>query len=112
MFPSTTINISGFKYSDQQVILGYLAPLSVDIKSYFLVNLVCRHFKCFLGNSDCLLTHQLRLSLSQKESDFTGLLFDRAVALGLIRKLQIQYNHLLTITTTVWIKIQTEFVDL
>lgn len=38
MFPSTTINIRGFKYcrdSDQQVILGYLAPPSVDIKSYY-----------------------------------------------------------------------------
>lgn len=68
MFPSTTINIRGFKYcrdSDQQVILGYLAPPSVDIKSYYWFNLVCRHLKCFPSNFDCLVTHWRELSLSQ-----------------------------------------------
>ena len=68
MFPSTTINIRGFKYcrdSDQQVILSYLAPPSVDIKSYFWFNLVCRHLKCFPSNFDCLVTHWRGLSLSR-----------------------------------------------
>lgn len=76
MFPFTTINIRGFKYcrdSEQQVILGYLAPPSVDIKSYFLFDRRCRHFDCCPGNAVCLVTHTQ--GMSEREWDERA--FDR-----------------------------------
>lgn len=93
MFPSTTINISGLKYcrdSNQQVILGYLASLCVDIKSYFLFSLVCRHFKCYPGNPDCLVTHWLVFTktLCQKETNFTELAFETAITYRLLVQAQ------------------------
>lgn len=71
MFPSTAINFNSFKYwrdSDQEVILGYLAPLATDIKFYLLFNLLCSLFNGFLGNIDCLVTYWLELSLNHHYS--------------------------------------------